>query len=98
MGVAFEFERLIKNFVRSWEIETTSLEDTCVFPSTRFRKVNRGSRTYSGWLSQRERIVKRLRYRFFPPKPPFLNPFQQIIWRGQRLVLGDNSHRKDKRH
>ena len=60
--------------------------------------MNRGSNTYSGPLSRKERIVKALRYRFVPPTHPFMNPFQRIIWRAQRLILGDNGHRKKRNH
>jgi hypothetical protein len=97
-ALALKFEHLIKKFARAWVMETSSREDRSVCPSTRFGKVNRRSRTYSGPLSRKEQILQRLRYRFFPPKHPFLNPFQQIVWRGQRLVLGDNRRRKDERH
>jgi hypothetical protein len=46
-------------------------------------------------ISDRERFRRRLAYRFRPPAaPPWFNRLQRIIWRAQRLVLGDNRKRK----
>jgi hypothetical protein len=53
-----------------------------------------GSMVY-GTRSGPERRRHRLRYRFKPPIPLHLqNRFQRAIWRLQRLVLGDNGHRR----
>ena len=50
-----------------------------------------------GAVSERERLRRRLAYRFRPPVPPRFNRLHRIIWRTQRLVLGDNRLRKMRR-
>jgi hypothetical protein len=51
-----------------------------------------------GSFEERERRGQRVTYRLRPPPPPpWFNRFQRIIWRVQRLVLGDNHRRKTRR-
>lgn len=50
-----------------------------------------------GPLSNRERFVRNVAYRFNPPRHPHLNAPQQVIWRVQRLVLGNNTARSARR-
>lgn len=52
--------------------------------------------TYSGPVSKHESRMRRFRYRFHPPAQSHFNRFQRVIWRTQRLVLGDNRRRKAK--
>lgn len=52
---------------------------------------------YYGPLTDRERFKKRLRDRFLPPRNPHFNRFQRVIWRLQRLVLGDNRARRARK-
>jgi hypothetical protein len=55
-------------------------------------------RTYRGQLSKREiRRRQGLSYRFNPPIPPHLNRFQRLLWRLQRLFLGDTRHKRVER-
>jgi RNase P/RNase MRP subunit POP5 len=53
--------------------------------------------TYAGPVSSRQRRRRRVAYRVRAPAPPVFNRFQRIIWRGQRLVLGDNGRRRRRR-
>ncbi|MHB8334651.1 MAG: hypothetical protein ACYDEH_07110 [Acidimicrobiales bacterium] len=57
----------------------------------------RATVTYSGPQSRRSRRRARLRYRFAPPRNAQLNLAQRLIWRVQRLVLGDNRRRRQTR-
>jgi hypothetical protein len=47
-----------------------------------------------GPLSKREIRCRRLSYRFSPPIPARLNRFQRMLWRLQRLFLGDTQHKR----
>ena len=53
----------------------------------------RATVTYSGPQSHRR---ARLRYRFAPPRNAHLNLAQRLVWRVQRLVLGDDRRRQTR--